>query len=183
MSDSKTLTKIIEILEPLNQVERSRTLAAALAFLGDSTSVSPIGGGATFPSASGTVSTTSPIIQRMQQYGLAEGHAERVFDFRDDGTFSVLDVAGKSKREQAINAYILTGLGVFLATGERSFPDTLARAICEAHGCLDAPNHAKTLGSKHPEFTGDKSSGWSITIPGIKRGVVLVKETAEAAMK
>ena len=117
----------------------------------------------------------------MRQYGIAADSLERVFDFRDDDSFAILEVPGKSMREQTLNMYILTGLGTFLATGSRQFTDALARSNCEEHSCYDQANHAKTLKEKHPEFNGDKSNGWSVTVPGIKRGAELVKAVGDAA--
>ena len=119
----------------------------------------------------------------MKQYGVSSEQAESVFDFRDNDTFAILGVPGASMREQTLNMYVLTGLGTFLATGGRHFNDALARAYCEEHSCLDGPNHSKTLGVKHPEFSGDKGNGWTVTVPGLKRGAELVKQVAGAASK
>jgi hypothetical protein len=184
MADStQALTHIIKILQPLTSEERHRNIHAALTFLGEQ----PHAVAVKQPDAhqQHSVDGLQPpdIVARMKQYGITYEQAERVFDFRADGTFSILDVPGKGKREQSLNMYVLTGLGTFLATGERKFADDLARTNCDTHSCLDSPNHAKTLGGKHPEFNGDKASGWSITVPGIRRGAQLVKEVAEAATK
>lgn len=119
----------------------------------------------------------------MKQYNLTAQQLEPVFDFREDGTFSILDLPGNTIKEKALNTYIMTGLGTFLATGNRQFSDDLARSNCSEHSCLDTGNHSKTLSSKHPEFTGDKSNGWSITVPGLKRGSELVRSMTEAKSK
>jgi hypothetical protein len=182
---TQTLTQMIKILQPLSSDERHRNIEAALTFLGDkgfaatSKPNQPSDGGG----GGGDHDHPAARAGRMKQYGIASAHVERVFDFRDDGTFAILDVPGSAMREQTLNIYILTGLGTFLATGGRQFADPLARAYCEEHSCLDGPNHSKTLGGKHPEFSGDKNNGWSITVPGIKRGAELVKQVAEAASK
>ena len=88
---------------------------------------------------------------------------------------------GRSKKEKTLNAYILTGLGRFLTKNDRVFDDALARGFCETIGCYDPANHAAHLKDKGPEFTGDKSRGYSVTNLGIKRGAALVKEHAGAA--
>ncbi|MBN9022198.1 MAG: hypothetical protein J0H08_08920 [Rhizobiales bacterium] len=106
-----------------------------------------------------------------------------MFAFNEDNTFAILDVPGSTVREKALNMYVLTGLGTFLATGDRKFTDALARTKCKEHSCLDAGNHAKTLSGKHPEFHGDKGGGWTVTIPGLKRGAELVKQVADRASK
>jgi hypothetical protein len=184
MADStQALTQLIKILQPLTSDERHRNIDAALTFLGEK----PFTAAVKQPDAQNqdAVDGHQPpgIAARMKQYGITHEQVERVFDFRADGTFAVVDVPGKGKREQTLNMYILTGLGTFLATGERQFSDSLARSNCDTHSCLDAPNHAKYLGSRHPEFNGDKASGWSITVPGIRRGAALLKDVAEAAAK
>lgn len=181
MADSKTLVRLIEILEPLTPEDRHRNINATLTYLGDPglapVSRTPLEN----PTGhSGDGQPPAPMIARMKQYGIAHEHLERVFSFHKDGTFAILDVPGKGMRDKTLNMYILTGLGTFLATGERFFTDALARGNCEAHSCLDSPNHAKTLGAKHPEFSGDKNNGWSIAIPGIRRGAELVKAAGAA---
>jgi hypothetical protein len=61
------------------------------------------------------------------------------------------------------------------------FDDAPARAVCEKVGCYDAANHSATLKSPHPEFTGDKKRGYSLTNPGIKRGADFVRQIASIA--
>lgn len=184
MADStQALTQLIKILQPLSSEDRHRNIDAALTFLGEK----PLAAADNQPNAhpAGVIDANQPpgIAARMKQYEITNELAEHVFDFNADGGFAILDVPGKSKRDQTLNVYILTGLGTFLATGERRFADDLARANCDTHSCLDSANHAKTLGAKHPEFNGDKASGWQITVPGIRRGAVLIKEVAGAKVK
>jgi hypothetical protein len=184
MAEHKTLTQMIEILEPLTPEDRQRNINAALTYLGDPGLASAPRSHAENLEGSPDERRTSPTIaSRMRQYNIANAHLEHVFDFRNDGSFALLDVAGTAKREQTLNTYILTGLGTYLATGERAFSDALARGNCEAHSCLDVSNHSKTLAAKHPEFNGDKSSGWTITIPGIRRGAELVKQIGAGPAK
>lgn len=188
MADStQALTQLIKILEPLSSEDRRRNIDAALTFLGEARSaVTPRTPSATNPPENETGShhhLPSGVSGRMNQYDLTTEQVERVFEFQDDNTFAIFDVPGSSTRERALNMYILTGLGTFLATGERKFTDSLARAKCKEHSCLDAANHAKTLNAKHPEFHGDKKSGWTVTVPGLKRGTELVKQMADRASK
>ena len=104
---------------------------------------------------------------------------DQVFHFYSNGTFDLLNVPGKSKREQTLNTYVLTGLGWYLASqGKRDFNDSMAREFCEQIGCYDQANHAAHLKSRGNEFTGDKIRGYTITNPGMKKGVALIKEAA-----
>ena len=113
----------------------------------------------------------------MQQNDISPEELDRVFHFQANG-FDIHGAPGKSKREQTLNAYILTGLGVFLTTDERKFTDAMARGFCETIGCFDSPNHAKYRKKKVTEFSGDKSRGYSLSNVGLKRGAMLVKELA-----
>jgi hypothetical protein len=118
----------------------------------------------------------------MDQHGVSAEAMDKVFHFKDDGSFETHDVPGKSMREKTLNTYILTGVGNFLASNNRTFDDSLARGFCEKMGCYDKANHAAHL-KKHrgAEFSGDKSKGYTVTNVGIKRGAALVKELAGAA--
>jgi hypothetical protein len=90
-------------------------------------------------------------------------------------------VTGKGKKPQSLAMYLWVGLGMFLETGKREFTDAAARQYCKDYGCYDPPNHAAYLDEKHPAFTGDKTSGWMLTVPGIKVAAAIVKEIGEAA--
>jgi hypothetical protein len=115
----------------------------------------------------------------LKQNDVTPDELDQVFHFVADGKFEIHDAPGKSKKEKTLNTYILTGLGKFLATGQRDFDDALARGFCQTIGCYDIANHGKYLGDyKGPEFTGDKSKGFSLANPGIKKGAVLVKALA-----
>jgi hypothetical protein len=104
-----------------------------------------------------------------------------VFEFRDGEPFKVLAVPGKGKKPQTLAMYHLVGLGTYLETGKRDFTDATVRQYCKDYGCYDPANHAAYLDDKHPAFTGDKNSGWLLTVPGIKVAAAIVKEVAEAA--
>lgn len=183
--NTQALTQLIKILQPLSSEDRHRNIDAALTFLGERKLAVPIPAPEGNSSGDGGGHTSHPTARatRMKQYGITAELLESVFDFREDNTFAILDAPGNSMREQALHIYVLTGLGTFLATGERLFTDDLARANCAEHSCLDGSNHAKTLSGKHPEFNGDKNSGWTITVPGLKRGAELVKQVADKAAK
>ncbi|MCC8984791.1 hypothetical protein [Bradyrhizobium acaciae] len=115
----------------------------------------------------------------MKQNEVSAEQLDRVFHFNEDATFDLLHAPGKTKKDQTVNAYILTGLGKYLAANDRSFDDATARSFCETIGCFDPTNHATNLKkNKGGEFTGDKTKGYSLTNVGVKRGAALVKEVA-----
>jgi hypothetical protein len=179
----ETLTAIIKLLEPLSSEQRQRTVAAAMMFLGEAALQKPrqeTSGGSTDNSDSDGDDDGgySPQITKwMKQNDVSAEELDRVFHFNQDGTFDLLHAPGNSKKVQTVNTYILTGLGKYLAANDRAFDDATARANCEKIGCFDKSNHATHI-KNQPEFTGDRSKGYSITNPGLKRGAALVKEVA-----
>lgn len=184
----ETLTAIIKLLEPLSSAQRQRTVAAVMMFLGEAQLRKPSrqqeasGGGASNGKSDGDDEAegdyTAHITKWMKQNDVSAEQLDQVFHFNQDGTFDLLHTPGKSKKEQTVNAYVLTGLGKYLAANDRSFDDATARGFCETIGCLDAGNHAKHLKASRSEFSGDKTKGYSLTNVGIKRGAALVKEAA-----
>jgi hypothetical protein len=188
MSDTETtdaLTQLIKILTPLKSDDRRRTVAAVMLFLGETAEPTPAaaapaerktaaaGAGDGYPAA---------VSRWMEQYGVSSEELDRVFHFNGDGTFQIHDAPGKSRREQTLNTYILTGLGKWLVSNDRMFVDAMARGFCEKIGCYDYANHAAHLKKyRGAEFTGDKSKGYTLTNPGLRRGAALVKELGATA--
>jgi hypothetical protein len=173
------LTAIISALTPLTSDERQRVVGAAMLFLGE---MAPkqhriVSIDAADNDGGDSGGDYSPhIIRWMKQNGVSAEELDRAFHFNDGGTFDLLHAPGKSKKEQTLNTYILTGLGKYLTTKERAFDDGTARGFCETIGCYDPANHAVYIKNSGPEFTGDKRKGFSLTNIGLKQGAVLVKE-------
>lgn len=118
----------------------------------------------------------------VKQNDLTSSDLESVFHL--DGEEIVVIAAslpGKSVREKVLNCYILAGVLELLRSGGAVFNDKSARDLCAEYGCLDTTNHSKYLAERGNEFTGSKEKGWTITVPGKKRGAGLVKEIASPA--
>ena len=62
----------------------------------------------------------------------------------------------------------------------RTFQDSVAREHCSIIGCLDKANHAAILNDHGPEFSGDKSKGYTISNIAVKKAAALVKEMASS---
>jgi hypothetical protein len=186
MTGNKTeaLTAIINALTPLSSEERHRHVNAAMLFLGERQA--PADDKQT-RAESGTNdvvgrSHSAAVSRWMADNDISTQDLDRVFHIKDDGNFDLHDVPGKSKKEQTLNTYILTGVGKFLTTDGRAFDDSTARDFCEKIGCYDGPNHAAQLKkNKGGELSGDKKQGYALTNIGMKRGAALVKELAGAA--
>jgi hypothetical protein len=184
--ETKALMAIIDHLKPLESEVRRRTVDAAMTFLGET--IKPPardtgeGAAAEASEAEDEGTYSKGVRQWMKKYDVTGDQMDRVFLFKEDGSFDIHDVpSGSSKKEQTLNTYILTGLGAFLSTGERKFDDATARNWCKRVGCYDEANHSSTVkGNKGGEFSGDKKPGYTITNIGLKRGAELVKELAGA---
>jgi hypothetical protein len=184
------LTQIIKVLTPLKPEDRRRTVAAAMLFLGETAMPALAANGptedkATTAATAGTEDGNYPAAagRWITQYGISEEEIDRVFHFNiKAGTFDILDVPGKSKREQTLNTYVLAGLGRWLMSDERTFDDGTARGFCEKLGCYDNANHAAYLKNhRGGEFSGDKGKGYMLTNMGLKRGAAIIKELGGAA--
>jgi hypothetical protein len=168
------LAGIVEILTPLPAEERTRVVRAAMVLLGESHSTSDID---VDPSA-GSVGNLQPRARMwLKQNSITNDQLQQVFHL-SDGALEVIapHLPGKSKKEQTYNAYVLAGIGQLLLTGNASFDDKTARALCEKFGCYDSANHSAHLKDKGNEFAGTKEKGWTLTAPGLKRGADMIKD-------
>lgn len=187
LSPAEALTQMIKILEPLKPEDRRRTVTAVMTFLGEPPEPISVSGA---PAERKTVTSSADAIEGsysaaasrwLEQNGISPQQLDHVFHFNGDGSFDIHDAPGKSMREKTLNAYILTGIGKFLTSNDRTFDDSVVRNFCTKLGCYDPPNHGRYLKEKGPEFSGDKSKGYTLTNIGLKRGAALVKELARAA--
>ena len=168
--------KIVEMLTPLASDERRRVVQASLVLLGEAVEDSKNGKLDRKPDEE-TGNWPARAQTWIKQNNLSMEELQQVF-LIDEGNVEVIpsEIPGTGKRKQTYNAYVLTGIAKLLSTGNPSFDDKSARALCKSSGCLDVANHANYLKEKGNEFTGTKDRGWTLTAPGLKRGALLVKE-------
>lgn len=174
-----TVAKIVEMLSPLASDERVRIVRAAMALLGEATETPAAQMHVEVPvDDMGNFSQRAQIW--MKQNSITTEHLDQVFHV-SDGVAEVIapQLPGKNKKEQTYSAYILAGLSQLLLTGDASFGDKEARALCERAGCYDSANHSVTLRNRGNEFTGSKERGWTLTAPGLKRAAEIIKELGD----
>jgi len=173
------MTEVVRILKPLSSEDRIRVVSAAFSILGEDlpnlTSKSAI---LKVDEIEGGDLGDLPLRARtwMNQNGVTSVELQQVFHLSAGDVEVIAAVPGKNKKEQTYNAYVLTGIGQLLLTGNAAFTDKAARALCESSGCYDNANHSATIRDRGNEFTGSKDKGWTLTAPGLKRAAELVKE-------
>jgi Spy/CpxP family protein refolding chaperone len=178
---------IVELLTPLASEDRHRAVSAALMILGEQ--AIPLQAAANSnpeTTPAGTSGERLPDRAKLwaRQNSIDDETLQQVFHILDDGVEVIAAaIPGKSKKEQALNCYLLTGISRLLASGDTSFDDKQARSVCQQFGCYDNTNHSSYLKDKGNELAGNKDRGWSLTSPGLKSGAALVKQIAGAAAK
>jgi hypothetical protein len=177
-------TNLYNLLQPLQSEERKRVIKAALTMLGDDTSVAnqkSEKGGAADDGDGDNSDFNSKARTWMSRNKVSAQELAHVFHVDGETVDIILDtVPGKNQKEQAINAYMLTGVAELLKTGDPKFTDKVARESCKKLGCYADTNHATYLKRPGKVLSGSKDSGWTLTGPGMKAAAELVKElTAE----
>lgn len=169
--------KVVEILSPLDSDERKRVVQAAFALLGET---APAGSSskAASPGSGGTdLSDVAPAAAAwLAKVKITREQLEHNLHF-DGGKVRVIGLPGRATKriDQVVNAYLMSGLASFLATGDASFTDQDARSLCEDQGCYDPTNHAKYIKEFGNRITGSKRSGWKLTTPGLTAAAELFK--------
>jgi hypothetical protein len=113
----------------------------------------------------------------MKKYSVTEEQLGHVFHGQNAEVIAA-EAPGKNAKQKTINAYVLTGVSSLIATGEATFDDKTARAVCKSMGCMNETNHATYMKDKGNVLGGSKNAGWMLTGPGLKSGADLVKELA-----
>ena len=185
MTDLKTLVSgLYDLLEPADPVDRKKAIKAAMTMLGDDASVadqrSGKGGGAATADDGDNGDDNSEFNAKartwMTRNKVTADEIAHVFHVDGDTVDVIVDtVPGKNQKEQAINAYMLTGIAEFLKSGDSKFTDKTARATCKKLGCYAETNHATHMKKPGNVLSGNKDTGWTVTGPGMKAAAELIK--------
>lgn len=176
--------KIYNILEPLDAPIRTKVVQGAFALLGEPSSPESLQS-RTLGSANANIrahTSSSHVLGTkaqawMRKHGLTDELLERVFDFNDQ--VELIGMApGKNNREKTINAYVLLGAQQFLQNEDSHFSEAAGVTLCKRLGCFDSGNHAQTRTKFGNRFTGNKESGFTLTVPGLDQAAVLIKAVA-----
>jgi len=173
------VAKIVDFLTPFTSEDRQRIVQAALTLLGESQA--PLKPKDADVDDGGTAGDATNLPAKaktwMKQNGLKLAELEQVFHI-ENGHAEVIagSIPGKNDKAKTHNAYVLQGLNSLLSSGEPSFDDKTARALCNTLGCYNSANHSVYMGDVGNRLTGSKDKGWKLTAPGMAHGAVLVKE-------
>jgi hypothetical protein len=171
--------KLVELLKPLPSEDRKRAIQAAMILLGEVQPSVPLRADTeedATEQGDGFDTLTPRARSWMKQNDIAITQLQQVFHIDEGRAEVIAGVPGKNKKEQTYNVYILAGLAELLVTGNTTFQDRQARALCESSGCYDSANHAVHLRNRGNEFTGTKDKGWTLTAPGLRRAAEIVRE-------
>lgn len=177
--------KIVAILEPLSQEERSKVLKGALALLGEPLPpafpqpLAPQGSPEEFIFNGRKL---GPAAARfVKQFGLSREALEQSFHFGEGGVEIIAHVIpGSTKKEQTVNAYVLVGIKALLATDLPSFSDKEGIAFCKYVGCYDKNNHTTNRNSAGNRIAGARETGFTLPAPGLRAGAEIVKQIASS---
>jgi hypothetical protein len=182
MSDPLTaaMTKVIEVLSPLESEQRRRVIHAAFALLGEDAAFKSVAassnkdsGGSDEEAIEGIskaaatwLAKTKITKEQLEQYLHIEGSEVKVIALPGNATKRI---------DQVLHTYLIQGVAAYVATGDASFSDKDARELCQHFGCYDQTNHAKYIKEFGNRITGSKNSGWKLTAPGLAAAGDLLK--------
>lgn len=173
-SPTQAVTNIVQELTGFSSEERHRIVQASMTLLGESFKPAAVGREETEPPQDGDFPAKARMW--MKRYGVTAEQIAHVFHRDGDEVNVIATIPGATKRQQVVNAYVLSGIAKLLASGESKFDDKSARDLCASGGFFDGGNHMKAM--KNSAFTGSREKGWVLTTPGLERGASLVSEIA-----
>jgi hypothetical protein len=148
------VSKLYELLEPVESTMRKRAIKAALTMLGDDDpDMEPEQRGGRRVERLNNNIGENDFPQKVQIWmksnSITDDHLQHTFHI-EIGKVQLIagELPGKTGKDRTISAYLLTGLTQFLETGEAKFDDKTARGVCKAHGCFDEGNHSYNLKGK-----------------------------------
>lgn len=176
---TEVVTELYGVLEPLEPSDREKALRAALVLLGQS--ILPPQGGGGRPAADGPVDSSpaelGPAAARwLTQNQVGRDSLDNLFHIDSGEVVPIFSaVPGASRREQTANCYLLAGIIKLLATDEAVIDDREAVELCQQVGAYDRNNHTSNRSSLGSRVTGNRATGFKLTVPGLREAARLVK--------
>ena len=193
MSITEIAGKMYELLEPLSSEDRHKCIKATMVFLGEEIvgSAKP----STHESSSAENNQPNgkhrPAIEIANDFGeklkrwmvkhqVDRGALDNLFHIEQEVVELIADsVPGRSKKDKTINCYLLVGIKNLIQNDEARFADKEAMEFCQRTLSYDKNNHTAHRQALSSRASGDRSSGFSLTVPGLRDAAKLVKEMGE----
>ena len=177
----QVVTEIYGLLEPFESDDRQKIVSSVMTLLGEvvKTAKSSTKNGDEGGDEGGGGEFGSKAKRWMRQNSISDEMIDEIFHC-ENGDVEVIAgvIAGRGKRAQTINCYLLAGIRSLLASDEAKFSEDDAVDLCKSLGCHDSPNHSKTRGELGNSVAGSKSNGYTLSAPGLRAAATLIKEMA-----
>ncbi len=185
---TQVTTELYELLEPLPSDDRRRSLAAAMALLNEEFD---LGGKKQAGRSQGGDRTRreTPDVgtglgdnatRWMIQNKLNREALDQMFHINSGKTELIAsDVPGKSRKEKTVSCYLLVGIRNLLSSDEPQFGDKEALEFCHLTDAYDKNNHTANRNALGNRVSGDRTSGFNLTVPGLRDAAKLIKEMAD----
>lgn len=185
---TEVTTKIYSLLESLDSADRRKCISAAMVLLdedvlnlGPSRSVATIGQPVIQNTAVDWVEGDRAFGEKanrwMLQYKITRSQLDQIFHIDDNRVELIIDaVPGQSKREKTVNCYLLVGIRNYLQADEPKFADREALEFCHMTQCYDKNNHTANRQSLSNRVSGDRTTAFTLTVPGLRDAANLIKE-------
>lgn len=190
MSITKIAGQMYELLEPLSSEDRQKCIKATLVFLGEE--IAAGSKQAPVQKAESTVNGShrqvvdvrrdlgEKLRRWMVKHQIEQSFLDNLFHIEDEVVELIADsVPGRSKKDKTINCYLLVGIKNLIQNDEAKFQDKEALEFCQRTLSYDKNNHTTHRQALSSRASGDRSSGFSLTVPGLRDAAKLVKEMSE----
>lgn len=173
-------TKTIEVYKSVADIsaeERRRIFVAVATLCGDVQSQYELGAPPSAPPAAEELAGFPVKAARwLSQNRIPPERMEEIFHIDGSNVELILvEMIGKSRREQTINCYLLEGLRSLIATGEPTLADSEVVALCKKYKCHDVANHAAYRRQSANYLAGDKDRGFVLSAPGLRAAAEIVR--------
>ncbi len=175
---TETLTKLIALLEPLEEEERQRIIHSTMVFFGSTLAPTKSGVPEGEQNESSEASLPIKATQWLKRNDISQQSLENIFEITDDEVEVIADLPESSNKTRTQQCYLLSGLKNLLQSGEPKINDEQARGLCRHNGCYDNANHSAYVKSLKSSVSGTKETGLTLTTPGLRAAAELVKQLA-----
>jgi hypothetical protein len=181
-SPAEVAVELYNVLLPYPSEVRQRAIQAAMTSLGESV---PLQSGSALVSNTGTGASATDFADLsigpkatkwLQRHGISREMLDEVFHVTDSGVDIIATgVPGASKRERAVNCYLLSGLRGLLESDAPSLDEGDAITVCRRLTAYDKNNHTANRASIGNRMSGTRPT-FTLTGPGESAAAQLVKQ-------